>query len=821
MLRSTLIACILLLSHALFAQQTATVYGNVADEKNRPLPNAGVLVMDSNNGTYTDNKGNYSLKVRANDTIIVRYTFVGYDTIYKKYFLLPDENYISVIKMKEGYTLGTVTIRTKETIRTIPVDELEEIPSGIDPLSQLIKILGGSGNNELTSQYSIRGGNYDENLVYVNDFEIYRPQLVRSGQQEGLPFPNYDLISKVSFSGGGFEAKYGDKLSSVLDIQYKKPTKFEAGVTASLLGGSFYVNDNPDSGKVYYLLGVRYKTNQYLVSTLNNTDADYQPVFFDGQALVGINVSEKSNFEILGNYNLSSYTFVPVSRSTTTGVVNDVIRLDVYFDGQEVDDFITGFGGIAYSYHPNKRTSLQFLTSAYHSLETETFDIIGAYYIGQVETNLGDEDFGDIKYGLGVGGFQNFARNYLTSDVVNISHNGFEDFGAHFLRWGLRAQTEIISDELKEWEEQDSAGYSIPYNGEEVQLDNVFKSSTDLNSKRYNAYVQDTWEPQADEFAVTYGVRSSYWDLNKELIVTPRVQAVWTPVWYRKKDTTRVDIALKGAIGMYDQPPFYRELRDIEGNVNTHVKSQKSIHFLLGADYNFTAWNRDFKFISEIYYKYLYDLVPYDLDNVRIRYYGANMAKGYAAGIDLRLHGEVVEDADSWVSISLLRTMEDIEGDSTFNIIYDAEGNIDSLIPVLQGYIPRPTDQLVNVGLYFSDYMPGNENFKVNLSLLIGTGLPFGPPDNQYYRNAQRITPYRRVDIGFSALLLDKNRDRTNKSKFNTAFESLWAGVEVFNLLGIENTISYFWVKDIYSTQYAFPNFLTDRRLNVKVVAKF
>lgn len=818
MLRYLLTTLLALVAIPIFSQQTATVYGKLTDEDKNPIPNANISLLDSKTIVQTDLDGNYLITIPANDTAVLRFSCTGFLTELRKVILEPNVRYVLVIQM-ESIMLGAVDINALENGKRIPVKELESIPYTMDPLTAILQALGAVSNNELTSQYSIRGGNYDENLVYVNDFEVYRPLLVRSGQQEGLPFPNYDLIDNILFSAGGFEAKYGDKLSSVLDIQYKKPTKFEAGVTASLLGASFYVNDIIDSGKVYFLFGSRYKTNKYLLNSLN-TEGQYEPVFVDAQALVGININEKSSIEFLGNFAYNSYKFLPQSRSTATGVVNNVIQLDVFFDGQEIDEFVTGFGGVSYIYHPGKHTTLKLLGSGYHSLESETFDIIGQYWLGLVETNLGDEDFGDVKYGLGVGTFQNFARNYLTADVINIGHVGTHETAANFIQWGVRVQTEIIRDELKEWELLDSAGYSLPYTGETVELQEVFKSDTELNTMRYSGYIQDTWEPKYKNFAFTGGVRASYWDLNKELTVSPRFQFVWQPVWYNKKDSLR-NIEIKAAAGMYHQPPFYRELRDLEGVINEDVQSQKSLHFVLGVDYEFKAWNRDFKFISEVYYKYLFDLIPYDVENVRIRYYGDNSADGYAAGVEFRLHGEIVEDADSWISMSIMRTMENIQGDSTFDYHYNAEGQIDSLIAISQGFIPRPTDQLINFGMFFQDYMPGNENFKVHLSFLFGTGLPFGPPDNEYYRNSLRIPPYRRVDIGFSALLLDKNRDLTDKGRLNTAFESLWASIEVFNLLGIQNTISYIWVKDINNLQYAFPNYLTDRRLNFKLVAKF
>lgn len=791
---------------------TATIYGTITDTNGVHKADVNVVILGKAGvGTNSNDEGYYLLDVEAGDTVVLAFSFTGYQIVYKKVFAEEGKTYKMNVRMKSELSLETVVItenRRNEMIMQIPIEEIEYIPDPTgDPIIALLKKYVTS-NNELSSQYSVRGGNFDENLVYVNDFEIYRPLLIRSGQQEGLTFANYDLIQSVSFSAGGFEARFGDKLSSVLDIQYKKPKAFEAGATASFLGGSFYINDGNPNKKMYSLFGARYKTTQYLLNSLN-TQGEYNPEFFDVQGLLGFNLTEKSTLEILGNYSYNKYNFIPVSSETSTGVVNNILRLEVFFDGQEVDKYVTGFGGISYQYRPNQSTGYKLLLSAYRSLEDETFDIIGDYWLGVVETNPGDEDYNEIKYGLGSGTFQNFARNYLDVNVSNIGLEAYAEKGAHYIRYGGRVQYELVNDVLKEWEMVDSAGYSLPYTGEEVLVKEYFNSNINLQSMRYNAFVQDTWSPKFNpNIFFTAGVRSQYWDVNKELTVSPRAQMAWKPVW-NKTDTSFYDIVIKAAVGLYHQPPFYRELRNLDGVINEDVLSQKSIHFLIGADYNFKAWDRDFKFITELYYKYLYDLNPYDLENVRIRYYGENMATGYTAGIDFRLFGEIVKDADSWVSLSLMQSRENIDGDSTFNDIGELEA---------RGYIPRPTDQFFNFGMFFQDYIPGNKNFKVHLNFLYGSGLPFGPPNNPYYRNSFRIPAYRRVDIGFSALLLDKDRQRGDKMWNH--INNLWAGIEVFNLLGVSNTISYVWVKDINDVQYAFPNYLTDRRVNLKIIMK-
>ncbi|MBK6730512.1 MAG: carboxypeptidase-like regulatory domain-containing protein [Bacteroidetes bacterium] len=814
MLRNSFTAMLMIMFSALsFGQtSTATIYGTITDTNGVRKADVNVVILGKSGvGTNSNDEGYYLLEVEAGDTVVLAFSFTGYQIVYKKVFAEEGKTYKMNVRMKSELSLETVVItenRRNEMIMQIPIEEIEYIPDPTgDPIIALLKKYVTS-NNELSSQYSVRGGNFDENLVYVNDFEIYRPLLIRSGQQEGLTFANYDLIQSVSFSAGGFEARFGDKLSSVLDIQYKKPKEFEAGVTASFLGGSFYINNGSPNKKMYSLFGARYKTTQYLLNSLS-TQGEYNPEFFDVQGLLGFNLTEKSTLEILGNYSYNKYNFIPVSSETSTGVVNNILRLEVFFDGQEVDKYVTGFGGISYQYRPNQSTGYKLLLSGYRSLEDETFDIIGDYWLGVVETNPGDEDYNEIKYGLGSGTFQNFARNYLDVNVSNLGLEAYAEKGAHYIRYGGRVQYEFVNDVLKEWEMVDSAGYSLPYTGEQVLVKEYFSSNINLQSMRYNAFVQDTWSPEFNpNIFFTAGVRSQYWDVNKELTISPRAQMAWKPVW-NKTDTSFYDIVIKAAVGLYHQPPFYRELRNLDGVINEDVLSQKSIHILIGADYNFKAWDRDFKFITELYYKYLYDLNPYDLENVRIRYYGENMATGYSAGVDFRLFGEIVEDADSWISLSLMQSRENIDGDSTFT----DNGELEA-----RGYIPRPTDQFFNFGMFFQDYIPGNKNFKVHLNFLYGSGLPFGPPDNPYYRNSFRIPAYRRVDIGFSVLLLDKNRQRGDKMWNH--INNLWAGIEVFNLLGVSNTISYVWVKDINDVQYAFPNYLTDRRVNLKIIMK-
>ncbi len=796
----------------LFAQPTATIYGEVKDEEGKVLEFVNVAVVGGDQGTVTDKNGKYSMEIPAGKTIKIAISFLGFTTQQKHVMLKPDEKYRVDVSLKsEAFQLPPTVIekdrmRNQVSMVKIPLQSVTEIPTITGGIEGILKTLPGVvSSNELSTQYSVRGGNYDENLVYVNDFEIYRPFLVRSGQQEGLSFVNSDLVGNVLFSSGGFQAKYGDKMSSVLDIRYKKARKFGGSASLSLLGGSFHLEGSNVNQRFHYVLGFRQKSNQYLLSSLEEK-GDYRPSFTDIQSYLVYDLTTDWELEFIANYSRNLFRFVPEERITTTGVVNRVIRLSVYFEGQEVDEFQSMMGGTAIIYKPSSKFQLKWLASGFYTREREAFDIIGQYWLDEVETSFGKDDFGESAFNLGVGTFHNWARNDLEAWVANFGQMGFVASKKHYFRWGVRMQHEIINDKLSEWGRLDSAGYSLPFSNEEVMLASVTKSKFDLESNRYSGYIQDTWSlSDSNELNLTGGSRVSYWDLNNELLVSPRMQFSFKPKNWKK------DIVFRIASGYYNQPPFYRELRDLAGNINTNVKAQKSIHFVFGSDYQFETLKRPFKLVAEIYYKKLSDLIPYEYDNVRIRYFGENSAHGYAAGIDMRLYGEFVDDADSWISISVMETKEDIDGDFT------VQENGDT---VEVGYIPRPTDQRLNVGMYFQDYFPNNKNFKVHLNFLFGSGLPFGPPDHERQKDTLRIPPYRRVDIGFSALLLDGSKEQPSRNIFRK-FTSIWASLEIFNLLGVANTVSYLWVKDISNTVYAMPNFLTSRRVNFKIIGRF
>ncbi len=795
-----------------FAQGNAVLSGIVTDGTG-PIPGVNVLNLKTGHGTSTDSEGKYNIELDAEEELKIVFSFIGYmnDTVTVNLqegqqmtldkTLISDVILIQEVNIKdhlERQTAGGVEIDVKK-VETIPT------PFGNIESALATQALGVAANNELSTAYSVRGGNFDENLVYVNDFEVFRPFLIRSGQQEGLSFINSNLVNSVFFSSGGFESKYGDKQASVLDVKYKKPKDFAGSVEIGLLGAAAHLEGSDKKNRFTFLAGFRYKNSQYLLNSLE-TSGQYSPSFLDFQSYLTYKVNDKVDLEWIANYARNRYSFVPVDRETTFGVVNNVLRLTVYFDGQERDQYDSFMSGFSINHRPNRHLGLKWLASAYRSEESEAFDIIGEYFLGEVETDFGSEDFGQTRYSLGVGTVHDFTRTDLKAIVANAAHKGYYIKGNHNLKWGITYQREIIEDRINEWDRLDSAGYSLPYNPDEVGLSRVLKSKFNLGSNRINAYVQDTrYFGVNHEMSLTYGTRITYWDVNKDWLFSPRLQFSITP-------DIKADIVFRAAAGLYGQPPFYREMRDLDGKVNTNLKAQKSIHAIVGFDYNFKAWGRNFKFVSELYYKYLYDQVPYEFDNVFIRYFGENLSKGYVAGIDFRLHGELVKGADSWISMSVMSTQEDVAGD--FRV--SDEG--DTTYP---GFLPRPTDQRIRFSMFFQDYFPTSETFKVHLNLVFATGLPFGPPDRKKYNDQLRVTPYRRIDIGFSALLFDPGRKETPPKNFFRHFKSIWATLEIYNLLGINNTVSYLWIKDISNTVYAVPNFLTNRRFNLRIIFKF
>jgi hypothetical protein len=826
-------------SPALFAQENAILSGNVRDQDNKPIELVNVAIMGSSTGSTTDQKGNYALVIPGNQEVTVDFSFIGYKSKRYQVTLQPGErkelNVVLMISFTElkGVEIKDDQVRSYNYVRLDP-KEVKLIPTMSGGIEAMLKTLPGvSSANELSSQYSVRGGNFDENLVYVNGIEIYRPFLIRAGQQEGLSFVNSTLVSGIVFSAGGWDAKYGDKMSSVLDITYRKPDSAAASVMVSLLGAEGHIEGISKNQKFTLLTGARYKTNQYILQGLE-TKGNYRPNFIDVQGVVTYDLNKKVQFSVLGYYSRNSYLLIPESRQTNFGTIQEAYRLNIYFDGQEVDEYRMYLGAFTVDYKPRPELAMKFIVSGFNTRESETFDVRGQYWIGKLENAFGDEEFGNVTEVQGVGSFMDHARNYLDAGVISAEHKGSYLWRKSIINWGLKYQHENVDDQLSEWELIDSAGYSMPnppvnIGGitdpkEMLILDYAVRTNAFLSTNRIMGHIQDTWDllGEGRDLSVTAGLRFHYWDYNGQFLLSPRASIAYKPLWER-------DVVFRFATGYYYQPPFYKELRDLEGNLNPDIRAQKSIHFVAGTDINFLAWGRPFVFTTEAYYKYLDDLIPYIVDNVRIRYLAENIAHGYATGIDFKINGEFIEGTESWMSLSFLKTMQDIEGDyyyeyyneSGVKIIpgYTPDQIVVDSVRVEPGYIPRPSDQRVSFAVFFQDYLPLIPSLKAHLTLVFGSGLPFGPPDSPLYKHTLRYPAYRRVDLGFSKRLIgDKTKFKEkNPLKY---IDNSWISLEVFNLFQISNTVSYIWVEDVNNREYAVPNYLTPRTLNIKLIVE-
>lgn len=821
-------------------QKVGMITGKVVDEKNQPIELVNISIAGQHGGTSTNAEGLYSLQVPAGKQVEIIFSFVGFktDTAYIKVNagekLRVNRTIISI-----ATELGSVLIEDRQIRNTnltrIDPHTVNALPTASGGIEALLKTMGVVSNNELSSQYSVRGGNYDENLVYVNDIEIYRPFLVRTSQQEGLSFLNSDLVSSILFSAGGFEAKYGDKLSSVLDIKYKHPTKFAASATASLLGASAHVEGVSKNKKFTYLAGARYKTNQYLLNALE-TKGSYKPVFLDFQSLLTYALTDKLELSVMSYISSNNYTLIPQSRETKFGTYFTPLRLTMYFDGQEVDKYESRMGAITLSQKVNNHLQIKWIGSAYDSKESESYDIIAAYRIAELQNQPDANDSIEVLETKGEGGFFNHARNQLNMTVMNVENRYSYSKGKSYAFWGIKYQHEMINDHISEWQLLDSTGFSVPENNgipgqsgnlTDFVLNYHLKTSASINSNRYTAFAQNTWSIHGDStaLAITTGVRFQYWDYNKQFLVSPRVSLSYKPQWEK-------DILIRFSAGYYYQPPFYRELRNLQGQINDSVrlKAQKSIQFVAGSDWNFMSWGRPFKFVTEVYYKYLTDLIPYQVDNVRIQYLGINGSKGYAYGIDLKVNGDFVKGVESWASLSYMKTAENLYNDQ-YTEYYNAAGEtihigytkditpVDSAL-INPGYIPRPTDQRVTFGLFFQDFLPMNPTFKMNIGLYFGSGLPTGAPNTPLFTHTHRLPPYRRVDIGLSKQIIGGEALQPKNGIFKS-FKSLWITAEILNLLQVNNTVSYTWVKDYNNNPYGVPNYLTPRQINIKIGAYF
>ncbi|MBS1647804.1 MAG: carboxypeptidase-like regulatory domain-containing protein [Bacteroidetes bacterium] len=811
--------------------QTATVSGIVTDDGNNPLQDVNVVTADGkSNPAITDADGKYQIVIEAGKEVELHFINLSYKTFSKKIQAKPHEkiklsphlvfkNEIEdVTVISENRKQEDIYIQSKDYFKLAgPTPDISKI--------LLAQGLGVQSSNELSSSYSVRGGSFDENLVYVNDVEVFRPFLAGTGQQMGLSFPNPDMVSSLHFSSGGFEAKYGDKMSSVLDVQYRKPRNFGASVQGGLLGGSVSVENCTKNKLFSWQVGARYRNTQYVLKAMD-TKGEYKPSFYDVQAHLTFDISEKLTLEYLGMISDNKYLVIPANRKTTFGTFQNALSFDVYFDGQEISNYQTYFSALSATYKPKDSLSLKFIASGYRDNEDQTFTIQGQYYINQLNNDFGSASFGNTAYNLGVGTYLNNGRDYLHANVFILEHKGKYQKKRHTFLWGLRGQEEIISNKMNEWNYLDSAGYSVPQSPTAINLPYVLKSQVNVQSARIMEYAEYVWDkPLKDTSNLTLsaGIRSNYWTLNQQNVLSPRVTAAYMPHWKR-------NWVFRASWGYYYQPPFFREMLNLQGQINTNLKAQESIHYVLSGDVDFKMWRRPFKFMGALYYKQMKNLVPYDINNVLIRYYGTNNSQGYATGIDMRLNGEFIKGVESWISLSVMHTAEKIQGlgyytytDQTGQAFYpglSVTTKTDSVYHT-KGYIPRPTDQLVTLNMFFQDHLPKLPAFKMGLNFIFGTGLPItilGRKD--LMANNFRYPSYKRVDINFTYDFIREEKPLSKNNPFHF-IRSAWLGLEVMNLLGINNTVSYTWINSVSGVSYGVPNYLTNRQVNVKLQIKF
>lgn len=795
---------------SLFAAQTAlyaqvTIHGKVIDQDNQPVEFATVRIAGTAVGTNTGLEGDYTLTTHRQDTINVIFSCIGYEEIKRQ--LLDAEGDVTLnVRMRQDSKLLNeieVTEFRKQTgqMQTLDTDSYKLAPdvSGNGIESLITTMAGVNSNNEMSSQYSVRGGTYDENSVYINGIEVYRPQLVSSGQQEGLSIINPDMVGAVGFSTGGYGAEYGDKMSSVLDITYREPEALEGSVSLSLMGGSVSFGQN--SKHFSQLHGLRYKSNSSLLSTME-TKGEYDPRFFDYQTSLIFKINDKWRVSFLGNIAINNYKFIPADRTTNFGTSTDAKTFKVFFDGMEKDKFETYFGALNLSYRHNKSTDFSLLASGYLTNELVSYDIAGEYWLDQAGTTGDGNNDNAIGGELGVGRYHEHARNRLKMSVFSLGFKGNTSISNHNLSYGVNFNHESIYERAREWELRDSAGYTLPSDGQHIRMIYNLTSRQDLGTNRFSFFAQDNFRLRLNAGSLTIGagVRCSYWDYNKEFLVSPRVNVGFIPE--RNNRWT-----FRFATGLYYQQPFYKEYRqpitDADGNtvirLNDAIKSQQSIHFILGGDYTFRAMDRPFKLSAEAYYKKLNHLIPYEIDNLKIVYTGVNETNGYTMGLDMKLFGQFVPGTDSWISFSLMKTNELLNGVN----------------------VPRPTDQRYSVALYFTDYFPKFPKLKFSLRGIFSDGLPTTAPHSSRDKGYFRAPAYKRLDIGLSYALVSPLKEGESHTGLHRWLKSVWLGLDVFNLLDISNVSSYYWVTDVNNIQYAVPNYLTGRQFNVRLSVDF
>ena len=766
--------------------QTFTLKGKVTDDEGNALELATVSCLEQAAVTMTNLQGEFKITLRSADSVVVKFSMVGFNP--RTRVLRNPKNTQTIQIQLHSMELSGVTIterrRQTEQMEQLDIQNIKGVPSASgNAVEELIQQQAGvSTHNELSSQYNVRGGSFDENFVYINNVEVYRPLLIRSGQQEGLSIINPDMVEKVGFSSGGFAARYGDKMSSALDITYRRPKAFEATATASLLGASAFVGMSNKKFSMSH--GLRYKTNRYLLGSLETT-GEYRPNQLDYQTYITYEPNKRWTLEFLGNISENHYNFKPKDRETSFGTMEDTKSFTVYFDGQEKDIFRTLFGTAAITRHIGDSTHIKLLWSAFRTKEQECYDIQGQYWLN--ETQSSEQ--------LGVGTYAEHARNYLNGNVQSLKLILNRQLRQHNIEAGLTFKWEHIKEQSREYEMRDSSGYSIPHTGSRLDMIYALSSRQDLKSKRIEGYAQDVyrWHRNDTHFTLNYGVRFAHWSFNKETILSPRVSLAIVPGFNQ-------DITYRFATGLYYQAPFYKELRDTTktanitvATLNKNIKSQRSLQFIAAMDYRFRMKDRPYKFTAEAYYKALSNLVPYNVQNVKVTYYGQNLCSGYAAGLDLKLYGEFVPGTDSWISLSLMRTQQKMNGE----------------------WIPLPTDQRYAVNLHFTDYFPGTERWKMTLRLAFADGLPFGAPHRGLDTKSFRAPAYKRADIGMSYLAYQS--PDTNR----IGLKRIWLGADCLNLFGISNVNSYYWVTDVTNRQWAVPNYLTGRQINGKITIDF
>ncbi|MES2777525.1 MAG: carboxypeptidase-like regulatory domain-containing protein [Bacteroidota bacterium] len=825
-------------SFSLFAQKkTATISGLVVDEQDKPMAKVSVGILGKQAAVSTTNdSGKFSITVPSGKAVALVFSYSGYNQQQTNFYLVNGEEETITIQMVKGsFILQDVVVTNKAErtqtglIKINPKLALNN-PTPLSSIESMIQIFAGSARSELTNQYSIRGGSFDENLIYVNDFEVYRPYLIRNGQQEGLSFINPEMTRSVNFFNGGFQSKYGDKMSSVLDITYKKPDTISGNSGSAYIGlleQGVHIEGLLAKNKATYNIGFRNRNLKGLLGS-QETKGNYVPSSTDFQAYITWQPRTKLLLELLANLGSTKFTLFPEESKQTTSVFSPLytqnLGLDIYFEGQEKDKYNTNMLGLSATLNLSPRFKLKGMLSRFQNKEQENVDIAGAYLFGDRDFDNTQPTFGLIVNPLGAGVYQNFSRNKLDVQVYTASLKGTLEKDKHFIQFGNSFSIEKISDVLKEWEYQDSAGYALPNRIGPLSLYRSINARSELNIARLQGFIQDNIL-LGSKFTFNAGVRYNINNLNNEFLISPRLGFSYKPTQWEKKD-----VIFRASVGIYNQPPFYREMRRPDGSVNTALKSQKSYQVSGGVDYAFQVQGRPFRLNTEAYYKSMHDVVPYDIDNVRVRYFGTNSAKAYAYGIEARLYGELVKDAESWISIGLMNTKENLEGDF-YQKYFNAAGEeitgstkdqvIKDSVKTDIGWLRRPTDRRFNFGVFFQDYLSTNKNFKVSLSIIYGTNLPYNIAGSTKYRNALEIPNYIRTDIGFSALLLDGDRSKRRSHNPLRNFETIWASLEVFNLIDRANTISYALIKDFANNTFTIPNRLTPRLINLKLVARW